>query len=207
MAQLFVQDESNLWLVFDLTDDVYRISLPTPEKGAGHEAARSIHQLRTPVIEPDRVERLSQAGALLLECRAAVNAPVSTNSTDALAASAGWAVLAGVETRLRINGGPIPVGIAALRHRDELCFEGGAPLYFSTERLVSVEAYRADDSPRCPRCTLPIELGDSCVCCPGCNVLHHQLSKRECWTYTPTCTLCDQSSDLAAGYRWSPEDL
>lgn len=195
MAQLFVQDEANAWSVLNLTDDVYRLTLP-PSQAAD--------RFRPPVVEPDRVERLSQAGALLL-VRGGVGSVAG--DTEPMASSEDWAVLAGVGTRLRVNGVGIAVGIATLRHRDELCLDGGPALYFSTERLVNVEKYRANDAPRCPRCTLPIEVGDAYVCCPGCRVLHHQLPERECWTYTPTCTLCDQSSDLSAGYRWSPEGL
>ena len=204
MAQLFVQDASNLWSAFRLTEDVYRLSLAAPHKDATHESQRATRSLRSPIVEPDRVERLSREGALLVRHVGAGNA---SRTPDSPTSSAQWAVLTGSGTPLRINGVAIPVGIAALRHRDELCIEGGAPLYFSSERLVSVETYCDDDSPRCPRCTLPIERGDAYVCCPDCHVVHHQLPERECWSYMPTCSQCPQSSDLKAGYRWSPEGL
>jgi hypothetical protein len=203
MAQLFIQDESNVWSVFELASDAYRLSVP-PRTGSKSAAPPSTDHLRLSVVESAGAERLSEAGALLLSGAGREGtqaAPEPPSSPEA------WAVLAGTDTRLRINGVPVSVGIATLRHRDELCLDGSAPLYFSTERLVSIETYRREDSPRCPRCTLSIELNDAYVCCPGCGVLHHQLPDRECWTYTPTCALCDQSSDLEAGYRWSPEVL
>lgn len=203
MAQLFVQDELNVWSVLELTGETYRLSLP-PRSGTKSSAPRATGPLRVRIVESPRVERLSQKGALLLNRGGENGAQAAPRP---LASSGAWAVLAGANTRLRINGGPVAVGIAALRHRDELCLEGGAPLYFSTERLVSVEEYAGSDSPHCPRCTLAIEFGDASIRCPGCGVLHHQLPERECWTYTPTCALCDQSSDLTAGYRWSPEIL
>lgn len=206
MAQIFVRDESNVWSVLKLTDDVYRLTLPSSQDTPGRKSLQPFHHLRTAVIEPDRVERLSQAGALLL-FRGGVGSVADATATGPMAPSEAWAVLAGAGTKLRVNGIAITVGIATLRDRDELCLDGAAPFYFSTERLVNVETYRASDAPRCPRCTLPIEAGEAYVCCPGCRVLHHQLPERECFTYSPTCTLCDQPSDLTAGYRWSPEDL
>lgn len=201
MAQLFVQAESSAWSVLDLTHDTYRLSLPAPREESGREASPLTRGPRAPVVEPAPVGQPAQPGELLL-VRAAVG------DTEPVASPAGWALLGGEQARFRVNGVGIAVGIAVLRHRDELCLEGGLPLYFSTERLVSVEVYPADDSPHCPRCTLPIDRGQSFVRCPGCSVLHHELPERKCWTYSgTTCTLCDHASDLEAGYRWSPEAL
>lgn len=212
MAQLFIQDASHLWSVLPLAEDIYRLSLPsslsrpTSKQSVRDKTPRSIHSRRTPLIEPESIVSLSREGALLLRSEGAAGDRGETEIGGS-ASPAGWAVLAGPDTRLCINGLAIAAGIAALRHRDGLCLDGGAPLYFSTERLVRIETYRAADAPGCPRCTLPIELGDACVRCPGCNVLHHQRSDRACWTYSPNCARCDQSSDLEAGFSWSPEDL
>lgn len=197
MTHLFVQDDSNRWTVLPLTNDVYRLSLPDPQQAARRAAQASSPAARSPVVESTRIGRITRKGALLLK----------RNGAEAQASLADWTLLTGTGTRLRLNGVAIAIGIATLRHRDELRLNGSLPLYFSTERLVRVETYRADDSPRCPRCTLPVELGDPSVCCPACRVLHHQHPERECWTYTESCALCDQRSDLAAGYRWSPEGL
>ncbi len=200
MAQLFVQSDSSTWSVLALEHDTYRVSLPAPRDETGPGSSPSSPDPCAPVIEPAPVTQPAQPGELLLVRAAA-------GDTEPTASPAGWALLGGEQSQFRVNGVGIAVGIAVLRHRDEFCLDGGLPLYFSTERLVSVEVYRGDDSPHCPRCTLPIDRGHSYVSCPGCNVLHHQASERECWTYTPTCALCDHASDLEAGYRWSPEAL
>jgi hypothetical protein len=204
MAQLFIQDGSREWSVLPLTEDLYRISLSGSKTGLDQKAARAVESLPVPVVEPTRIESIAREGALLLRRDGSRE---TSNDTEPPASSAGWAVLTGPGTRIRVNGVAIAVGIATLRHRDEIGFECGAPLYFSTERLASVETYTASDSPRCPRCTLPIEAGDLYVRCPGCNVLHHQLPDRECFSYSPSCALCDQSSSLAADFRWSPGGL
>ena len=122
------------------------------------------------------------------------------------AAGPGWALLGG-DARLLLNGEPVAVGLALLRHKDELRLDGEAPLYFSMERLAAVEAYAGDDAPRCPRCQQSIAREELAVRCPGCGVLHHQLVDRPCWTYQPKCALCEQASDLEAGLCWTPEDL
>jgi hypothetical protein len=198
MAQLFVPDSSYAWSILNLEGDRYRLSRAHPTQSVG----RAVQPESTAsLVVADRGGRLSRKGVLLLSRSRA------HRGVEALSARSDWVVLAGRDARLRLNGVPVALGLAALRHRDELCFDGGTPLYFSTERVVSLETYEASDSPRCPRCTLGIEAGDGYVRCPGCGVLHHQCQARECWTYTESCALCDQSSDLAAGLRWSPDLL
>src|SRR5262245_18008057 len=118
-----------------------------------------------------------------------------------------WALLPNRAARVLRNGEPLVLGLAVLRHRDELRVDGAEAFYFSTERLAVVEPCARDDAPRCPRCAQAIERGEPAVRCPGCGVLHHQLSDRPCWTHLPRCALCDQSTDLAAGFRWTPEAL
>ncbi len=209
MAQLFVQDDSRLWTVLELTAEAYHLSPPVHPSGPPRGRPPGLsnpsrtnnvvdaRESRSPTVASARVDRLARDGALLLK----------RSEGDETTVVAGWSLLTGVDTRLRINGVSIALGIATLRHRDEIRLDGGAPLYFSTERLVNVEPYGGEDAPRCPRCTLSVERGEPCVRCPACDVVHHQLSDRECWTYSETCALCDQASDLTAGYRWSPEDL
>ena len=203
MTQLFIQDGSRDWSVLPLTEDLYRISLSSSSRsktGPDKRVARAADSLPVPVVESTRIESIARRGALLLRRDGSSN-------TEPPAAPAGWAILAGPGTRIRINGIAIAIGITTLRHRDEIGLEGGAPLYFSTERLASVETYAASDSPRCPRCSLSIEPGDLYVCCPGCNVLHHQRPDRQCFSYSPSCSRCNQSSSLEAGFLWSPEGL
>lgn len=117
-----------------------------------------------------------------------------------------WVLLASRATRVLLNGEPLALGVALLRHRDELRFPGGDPIYFSAERLTAVEPCPRDDAPRCPRCAQPIARGEPAVGCPGCGVLHHQLADRPCWTHLPRCARCAQITALDAGLRWSPEE-
>jgi hypothetical protein len=121
-------------------------------------------------------------------------------------AGSGWAVVAHSDVRVVLNGEPVVVGVAVLRDRDEMRIGVSEPAYLSMERLAAVEPCERDDAPRCPRCANPIERGELSVGCPGCGVRHHQRADRECWTYLPTCAMCDQPTDLAAGLRWTPEE-
>jgi len=138
----------------------------------------------------------ADAAALLLRVRQGIDGSESSS-----------ALVADRRVRALVNGEPIATGMALLRDRDELRMGGAEPVYFSTERLASVEACERDDAPRCPRCAQEIARGEMSVRCPGCGVLHHQMPERECWTYLEKCALCEQATDLAAGLRWSPEDL
>ncbi len=122
-------------------------------------------------------------------------------------AASAWAVLAGRTARVAVNGESLALGVAVLRHRDELRIEGAGPLYFSDERLARVEPCDREDGPRCPRCAQPIPCGDLAVRCPGCGVLHHQLPQRPCWTHLPRCALCDVPTSLEGDLSWTPEDL
>ena len=49
------------------------------------------------------------------------------------------------------------------------------------------------------------------VRCPNqrCGAWHHQDAAQslDCWTYGPTCNLCGRSTQLDAGFRWTPEEL
>ena len=144
--------------------------------------------------------RLRQGEAILAESAPIVRALAAGVASLKLNAT-------GANARLLLNGMPLSLGIAVLHHGDEICFEDGAPIYLSTERRACVETYSAGDAPDCPRCASPIAQGDSVVVCPNCSVIYHQRSDRECFTYGISCAFCDQSSDLTADLRWTPEGI
>ena len=105
-----------------------------------------------------------------------------------------------------INGQELVVGLRVLRDRDEIHLRGATPMYFSTEVLAQVAAFPGLTRPaHCPRCRQVIEAGTPAVQCPGCRMWHHQSAGCECWTYGPTCAVCDQATALDTGYRWQPE--
>ena len=188
MAQIFLKDRSRSWSILPLEAERYHLASPR-----GHHL---------PQVYTDG--RLSRAGALLLRHQGTPTAGVHA-TTGATAED--WALLAGPDARLLLNGMPLSLGIAVLHHGDEICFEDGAPIYLSTERRACVETYSAGDAPDCPRCASPIAQGDSVVVCPNCSVIYHQRSDRECFTYGISCAFCDQSSDLTADLRWTPEGI
>jgi hypothetical protein len=118
-----------------------------------------------------------------------------------------WVLLTASEG-VRVNGLPLPTGIHVLDDRDEICLGGLRPVYFATEVLATVESFRASGrAVFCPRCTREIAPGAQCVTCPHCGVAYHQSQEYPCWTYSPGCALCNQSTELGTGYRWSPEEL
>ncbi len=118
-----------------------------------------------------------------------------------------WALVAGQGSDVRVNGSRLTVGIRILADRDEITVGAGPPVYFSTERLAAIEEFAATGpSAYCPRCKQVIAPGLS-VRCPGCGVLYHQSAELPCWTYSDVCALCPQSTDMGAGYQWSPEVL
>ena len=112
-----------------------------------------------------------------------------------------------------MNGRPVRHGIRVLKNRDAIRVAGCRPSYYSTERLPEVVAFAGIDIPYCARCKLAIEPGHAAVCCPGCGVWHHEQTEadgetRQCWSYAPRCSVCDQATDLnGADERWTPERL
>jgi hypothetical protein len=114
---------------------------------------------------------------------------------------------------------------------------GGDRCFFSTERVARPVRYPGGAQPvHCPRDRRPIEPGSRAIQCPACSVWHHHpevepavaaeaqvpgdtaevgtaeaasgsTEPMSCWTYGPTCALCDQPSALDAGFRWTPEGL
>ena len=123
-----------------------------------------------------------------------------------------WALLAPPGAKLHFNGDSLRLGIGVLRDRDEIRIEdpqGNSRRYFfSTEELARVETLPPVPSAACPRCKLALMPGDPAVRCPTCGVWHHQTDDRPCWTYAERCAACQsQPTDLAASYRWTPEEL
>ncbi len=119
-----------------------------------------------------------------------------------------WVLVAGECSEVRVNGGLPTAGIRALRDRDEIRLPGAEPFYFSTECLAKVVPFAGSGSAAfCPRCKQALEPAHPSVKCPGCGIVYHESEDLPCWTYSETCALCPQPTDMEAGYRWSPEDL
>lgn len=118
-----------------------------------------------------------------------------------------WVLLLPPRADVSLNG-LRPLGLALLRHRDELLLgPWGARLLFSDERPARVEPFPGPAQASCPRCRLPIEPGMDSVRCPVCQLVHHQTDDRPCWTYAPRCAGCDCQTGLDGRPAWSPEGL
>ena len=125
-------------------------------------------------------------------------------------AESGCALLVRPTVQVRVNGTLVRSGLRILRDGDSIRADGLGVVYFSTECLARVEPFPGADEPVCcPRCLREIEPPQAAVRCPQCQVWHHQdeAAKRICWTYAERCSLCDQLTDLNAGYRWTPGAL
>lgn len=125
-----------------------------------------------------------------------------------------WVLTAPPDLGVTINGRPLKNGLRVLQDRDSIRVPGSSTCFFSTERLAAVEPLPILEEIYCPRCKLPIEQDGPAVCCPSCGVWHHEQAAPDagrellCWTYTDTCALCDQATDLdAAQFRWTPGSL
>ena len=124
-------------------------------------------------------------------------------------ANGAWLLFAPAHSETRVNGLRFP-GIRLLQDRDEIRVSGKT-LFFSTERLASVEAYAGASKAFCPRCRQEIANGTPAVQCPGCGVWHHENGDLNCWTYADHCALCPQKTplndayDACRSYQWTPE--
>jgi hypothetical protein len=119
-----------------------------------------------------------------------------------------WALVCPPQSDVRINGAPVPLGLAILSDRDELRFPGANPRFFSTESLAHVEPFpEGAGHGRCPRCKQGIESGSAAVRCPCCGLWYHASDELPCWTYADRCAGCPQITATDAGFRWTPEDL
>lgn len=118
-----------------------------------------------------------------------------------------WVLITAIKASVRVNGMPLLTGIHVLRDRDELRVGGVGRVFFSAERLACVEPFPGAAAVFCPRCKQELTKGCPAVRCPQCRVWHHQSEGLPCWTYSERCPLCDQPTELEAGYRWAPEEL
>jgi hypothetical protein len=120
----------------------------------------------------------------------------------------GWVLLTGPGHRVRVNGSRLSSGIRVLSDRDEIRIDGVGTFFFSTEKLAAVEPLPEQVRPIfCPRCKQEIRGQTPAVQCPQCRVWHHQSPELPCWTYSGTCALDDQPTNLDADYRWTPREL
>lgn len=119
-----------------------------------------------------------------------------------------WVLFGKESCGVRVNGQPLLAGIAVLRDRDEILLGGRTRLYFSTEELAKVEPFPGGDGQVfCARCRQAIESGTPAVRCPSCGHWCEQSEAKPCWTYAPTCPLCEQPTAFDVGLRWTPEEL
>lgn len=129
------------------------------------------------------------------------------------AGSGQWVLLCDREAGVRVNGGPPVSSIVALRNRDEIIRPAGNTgrlqrYFFSTEGLAQAVPFPdGADEMGCARCGQPLETGDLAVQCPACASWHHAGDALPCWQYDDHCAVCDQPTDLEAGYRWVPEEF
>ena len=119
-----------------------------------------------------------------------------------------WVLLSRETSSVRVNGKPLLSGMSVLRDRDEILIGGQTRLYFSTEELAKIEPYPGGEGlVFCARCRQPIQPATPAVRCPACGHWCEQSETKPCWTYGPTCPLCDQATAFDAGLRWTPEEL
>ena len=122
------------------------------------------------------------------------------------AGSKAWALIASLDSDVRVNGRAVPAGLCVLADHDEIRV-GGEVQYFSTETLATVELFAASDRPVfCGRCRQQIESGTPAVSCPGCGVWYNQSADLPCWTYSDKCTFCGYPTALDSGFAWTPEE-
>ena len=152
-------------------------------------APRPLPEGEPSFLGPDR-----DGGPVLMPCR--------------LESGEAWVLLSRPAAGVRVNGVPVVAGISVLDDRDEIRVGSARQAYFSTECLARIVPFSgAGREVACPRCRLALVAGSPAVQCPHCGVWHHQSDEYPCWTYCETCALCEQSTDLSAGYTWTPEGL
>ena len=189
MAHIWVWDEAGTWSVITLSGislDVGRFP-PSAVPDLQSASANGAGVLLLPTVP-------SPAGG---------ETPGPGVSDDAI-----WSLMWPEATRVQVNGLPLFTGFRVLRHQDEIRIASRTPMFFSTERLARTETLTSTDRELvCPRDKRPVQVGESVVICPSCRVIHHQTGEFNCWTYSPTCAMCDFPTDLNAGFRWIPDDL
>ena len=125
------------------------------------------------------------------------------------AADDAWYLLSPPAASVRVNGEAVPLGIRALRDKDEIRVAGAAPVFFSTEKLVAVEPYSGPAGATCLRCAGVIELQSPAAQCPNCRCWYHQSAERGCFTYgdAPICVQCGEEAAVNSEFRWMPEEV
>jgi hypothetical protein len=117
-----------------------------------------------------------------------------------------WVLLAGAKSDVRINGFAPVARVHVLQDRDEIRVQSLDPIFFSTETLARTGEFTATErAVFCGRCRQPIQNGEMAVNCPKCGIWYHQTEQLLCFTYSPQCNFCDQSTSLDAGFNWIPE--
>lgn len=120
-----------------------------------------------------------------------------------------WLLLAGVASRVAVNGDAPCAGLVVLRDRDEIRLAGRVR-FFTARNAAAVERWpdgTALAALRCPRCRRRIEEGTAVVRCPGCGVVHHESDALPCWTYAERCAACPEPTVHDEASRWTPEEL
>lgn len=121
-------------------------------------------------------------------------------------ATRAWALIAPANSDVRVNGRAARGGLCVLADRDEIR-TGTAVRYFSTETLAEIVPFPgAARAVFCGRCRQRLDAGVPSVCCPNCGVWCCQTTELKCWTYAPQCPFCDHSTDLDAGFTWTPQE-
>lgn len=117
-----------------------------------------------------------------------------------------WALLVAENSDVHVNGFAPVAGLRVLQDHDEIRVTLLDPLFFSTETLAHVEEFTTTGRAIfCGRCRQPMQNAEMAVHCPQCGIWYHQTEKLPCWTYSPSCGFCPQSTSLDAGFVWIPE--
>jgi hypothetical protein len=118
-----------------------------------------------------------------------------------------WVLFSSDAGTVRVNGHALLAGITVLHDRDEILIAGQSRFYFSTEETAKVEPFPASDGAVfCARCRQAISAGTPAVRCPSCGHWCEQSDDKPCWTYGPTCPMCEQPTAFDTGLRWTPEE-
>ena len=178
MAHLWIQNQQTGWAICPLRND-YHVLSPNPR-----DPVRALQAFR-----PEKI------GVLVGRYKSP-------------GGGENWILKCSATAHVRVNGQPVYLGTRTLKDRDEIVLAGNSRFYFSTEELAHVEAFPSAAQPVfCARCKEQIAKDILAVSCPSCGQWCHQTEGKSCWTYGPTCPLCDQPTPLDTGYRWSPEEL
>jgi hypothetical protein len=172
--------------------------IPVDSDGwSAHELENAAYALRPTAPTLTRQEpgsRPPSGGALLL--------PYASSAARDTFALVAWPAHAA-----RVNGVVLQNGMRVLRDRDSIQLGGRPPVYFSNERLPTIEPLPQSDQPLfCPRCKAVIETGSPAVRCVSCGSRYHQSDEFPCWVYSESC-VCGHPTALDGDYRWCPDEL